>query len=289
MPELPEVETIKRQIERHLKGQVISDIIIYNPKSFIGYSKLVIGQKIIEVKRYGKMLVIKLSNNYDLGIHLKMSGQLIYVGRGYSTSPRLRGASRVEGRVNKEKIHKHTRVIIEFKSSDRLLFNDQRKFGWIRVFNHKEILSLPFIKKLGPEPWDIKDELFYEKLHKKNKPIKTVLTDQDVISGVGNIYANDALWEAGIDPKKKAKSLTKEEAWKLREALVKVLEEGIKLGGSTGKDRKYIDFEGNSGKYLERSRVYERDKLKCKRDDGGIIEKIKIGGRGTYFCPVCQK
>jgi len=270
MPELPEVETIRRQTEKYLKGQIVSDIKIFNSKSFTGDLKSTTNQKITGVKRYGKMLVINLENDYCLGIHLKMSGQLIY-------------------QKTREYKDKHTRVIIEFKSGDVLIFNDQRKFGWIRVFNKTDIKELSYVKNLGPEPWDIKDSDFFNKLQKKNKPIKTVLTDQDVISGVGNIYANDALWEAGINPRRSAKSLSKKEAMRLREVLMKVLEEGIRLGGSTGKDKKYIDFEGNSGRYLEKSRVYERDKQRCRRNDGGIINKIKIGGRGTYYCPVCQK
>jgi formamidopyrimidine-DNA glycosylase len=280
MPELPEVETIRMQLEKYLVGQTILKIESLHLKSLIGDPKLVENNKILAVKRFGKMLVIDVAGEMDIGIHLKMSGQLLY-----------RKAEKIE-RTDKGEIqlpHKHTRVIIKLKSGDILYFNDQRIFGWVKIMTQMEMKELPFITKLGKEPWDLDDDEFYQLIHHKNRPIKLVILDQEIISGVGNIYANDGLWEAKIKPTRKASTLTQKEVNLLRESLIIVLKEGIKYGGSTGQDGKYVHLDGSSGKYQEHFRTYDQKDKKCLRNDGGVIEKITLGGRGTYFCPVCQK
>jgi formamidopyrimidine-DNA glycosylase len=280
MPELPEVETIRMQLEKYLVGQTIASITSLHKKSLVGNPKLVEDKKIIGVKRFGKMLDIDVEGKIDIGIHLKMSGQLLI-------------AKAVGGRqvADEKKLlpQKHTRVIITFKSGDVLYFNDQRIFGWVRIMDENEMAELPFIQKLGQEPWDISDGEFYSLIHKRNRPVKLVMLDQEIISGIGNIYANDGLWEAKIKPQRKAASLTKIESIALRKSLIKVLKEGIKYGGSTGQDGKYVHLDGGSGKYQEHFRVYDKKGKKCLRQDRGVIEKITLGGRGTYFCPVCQK
>lgn len=274
MPELPEVETIRRQLDKYLVGQKIAYIESLHKKSLVGDMKEVLNAKITGVKRLGKMLVMEMSNNYVIAIHLKMSGQLILTKNNKQET--------------RNKNDKHIRVKINFLNGNELLFIDQRIFGWVRIMKKEELKTMGYVKNLGPEPWDITDIDFYKKLQKKSKAIKIILTDQDVISGVGNIYANDALWEAGIDPRTSANTLKPDKVKILRKMIIKVLKEGIKLGGSTGQDGKYVNLEGEPGSYQDRFRVYDRDGEGCQRRDGGVIQKIKLGGRGTYFCPKCQ-
>lgn len=274
MPELPEVETVRRQLDCNIVGKTIAGVEIFNPKSFIGDPNDIIGKKITGTGRVGKMLVINLTGDLALGIHLKMSGQLL-----------LKRFTNYDLRFTNQ----HFRVIIKFSDKDELLFVDQRKFGWVKVIKSAKLKVQSLKDRIGKEPWDISDREFFEKLKKKSKAIKTVLTDQDVISGVGNIYACDGLWMAGIKPERKAKTLRLKEVKAIRQALIAVLEEGIKHGGSTGNDGKYVHVNGDSGKYQNHFKVYDRAGSPCLRDDGGIIKKIKLGGRGTYYCPVCQK
>lgn len=285
MPELPEVETVKIQLAKCLIGQTITGIEVVKQRSVHGDPELVIGQKIIAVRRLGKMLVIDLSGDYCLAIHFKMSGQLIL---DQKSALRIVGGHPTEDWVGKLP-GKHTRVVFSFGSEDVMYFNDQRMFGWVKVMRDKELDKLSFVKNLGPEPWDITDVNFYLWIKSKKKPIKVALMDQDIISGVGNIYANDGLWEAGVNPNRRANTLTENEAGKVLKGVVKVLREGIKYGGATAADAKYINLRGMGGKYQDHFRTYAREGRSCLRGDGGMIKKITLGGRGTYFCPECQK
>jgi formamidopyrimidine-DNA glycosylase len=243
------------------------------------------------------MLVLELGKEWVIGIHLKMSGQLILVKsaklkvQSYKPEFRTTEEKSIEpaNKYQADQNNKHLRVVINFTDGDILLFIDQRIFGWVKIMKREELRRMNYVKNLGPEPWDITDDEFLTRFKTGNRPIKLVILDQEIISGVGNIYANDSLWEARIKPSRKAKSLKKSEAVSLRTALIKVLKEGIKYGGSTGQDGKYIDLMGNTGSYQEHFRVYDRKGEKCSRGDGGVIQKIALGGRGTYFCPVCQK
>lgn len=276
MPELPEVETIRMQLEKAVVGKTVADIVSRHPKTVSGDTDAVKGKKITGVSRYGKMLTLDLERKLHIGIHLKMSGQLIYSPL-YSRS----GNPEMPGR--------HTRAVVIFTSGDKLYFNDQRIFGWVKVMDDQTLSKMPYKKRLGPEPWDINADDFFSKLAKRKKAVKLVLTDQEIISGVGNIYANDALWEARIHPKRIAKTLTREESDRLLSSVITVLREAIRYQGSSGKDQQYVMIDGSSGSYQEHFRVYDRQGKSCRRNDGGIVEKIMLGGRGTYYCPVCQK
>lgn len=295
MPELPEIETVKLQLQTHLVGLTIKKLEQKHVKSVIGDAKLVIGKKVTGVRRFGKMLVIDLSHSLHLAIHFKMSGQLVLQPHPDPLLAKERELRRriVGGHPTKDWIKQlpsnHTRAIFHFKNGDRMYFNDQRIFGWIKILSTKELANLAFMQKLGKEPWDISFTEFYELISKKKKAIKVLIMEQEALSGVGNIYANDALWEARIHPARKAQEVTKEESKKLRAGLIKVLKEGIKYGGATAADAKYIDLEGLGGTYQDHFRVYDRAKQPCLRDDGGVIEKTVLGGRGTYYCPVCQR
>ena len=289
MPELPEIETVKLQLQKHLVGERIERLEKLHPKSVQGNVELVNGKKIVGIRRFGKMLVIDLDNDLHLAIHFKMSGQLVLVQSvKRKAERRIVGGHPTSDWVGKLP-SKHTRAIFYLKSGDTLYFNDQRIFGWVKIVNSSQLAADSFIKNLGPEPWDLTDKQFHELIARRKKAIKLVIMDQAIISGVGNIYANDGLWEAKIHPRQQAQSLSKEKAKLLRRGLVKVLKAGIKYGGATAADAKYMNLDGLGGHYQEHFRVYDREGEKCLRRDGGVIKKIVLGGRGTYFCAVCQK
>lgn len=261
MPELPEVETLRIQLVRLLPGLTIKDIQILNQRSFVGEKRLVLGKKVNDVRRFAKMLVIDFSLELSLVIHLKMTGQLIYNGA----------------------INKHTRVIITFTNADRLFFHDIRKFGWMKVVKNVNDL----IKNLGPEPLrDLTIEKFQEILKTSKRPIKLVLMDQQMIAGVGNIYANDSLFLAHVHPQTPANRLSDSQIIKLFDSLVKVLKQGIKLGGASKTN--FLDVYGQKGKVQEHFYVYAKEGEKCINHCGEIIKRIILGGRGTFYCPTCQ-
>lgn len=279
MPELPEVETLRLQLSKLLVDLVIEKIEVLKKKSFIGETKLILDAKIINLRRFAKILIIDLSNSFSLAVHLKLTGQLIY--RGVRQPAKLK----ITDPLLQNLPNKHTRVIISFSNGDHLFFNDLRIFGWMKIIKSDKVESL--IEKLGPEP--MKD-LTYEKFEKiltSKKPVKVVLMDQEKISGVGNIYANDSLFLAGINPKTSASKIPKDKVRLLYEKLFKVLTDGIKWGGAS--ENNFRDALGQMGKVQEHFYVYGRDGEICRNGCGERIKRIKLGGRGTFFCPTCQK
>jgi formamidopyrimidine-DNA glycosylase len=283
MPELPEIETIKVQLAEVLPGRIINKVEILKAKSFIGDKKQIEGKKVVGVERKAKLLLIELDRGVDLAIHFKMTGQLIYVNK----DKRIAGGHPTLDFVG-ELPSKHTRVIFHLDQGT-LFFNDQRIFGWIKVVESGELKVESFWEKLGPEPFDLDEEQFIKIFIKLKQPIKLALMDQAKISGVGNIYANDACWEAKVNPRRLANSLTRKQYTDLYFGVIKVLNEGIKFGGATAADAKYIDLHGLGGHYQDHFRVYDREGEMCLRNDDGIIHKLSLGGRGTYFCPACQR
>jgi len=265
MPELPEVETIRMQLEKFLRGKKITGVEIKTAKSFPDDKKKVLGARMTGTRRFGKVLVIDLDNGYSLLVHLKLTGQLLVGGT----------------------IGPHTRVIINLEKGQRLIFNDLRIFGWIKIADSGQVTADRLISKLGLEPLkDLTLTKFKDLLAKTARPIKIVLMDQEKISGVGNIYANDALWLAGIDPRTPARQLDGSTAGQLYEAVLEVLKKGIRYGGAS--DQHYIKPDGTKGKYQDHFLVYGREKMPCLRCKAKI-EKFFLGGRGTYVCEVCQK
>lgn len=336
MPELPEVETIKRQLNEVLVGKMIASVEMRGKKSFDGDVDMVIGMTVVGIRRFGKGLVVDLkrvvqvsdteparermtggADRLSLVIHLKMTGQLIFEshffdpegirahvgdpsgmlpsgrrgGNGESFEEHLQHRI-VGGHPTSDFVNvlpsSHTRVIFYFKAGEVLYFNDQRMFGWVKLMETKEVENLSFIRGLGPEPWVMTEEQWLGIFNTK-KPVKVRLMDQDKVAGIGNIYANDALWEAGIDPRRSASSLSEGEKLRLLETVKKVLDDGIFYGGATAGDGKFVDLEGLGGKYQEHFRVYQREGQTCLRNDGGVICKAMIGGRGTFWCERCQK
>ncbi|HET7673170.1 MAG TPA: bifunctional DNA-formamidopyrimidine glycosylase/DNA-(apurinic or apyrimidinic site) lyase [Candidatus Saccharimonadales bacterium] len=287
MPELPEVETVRRGLSELLPGLTVKSVKSDWAKSFPNAKndteKFLIGAKIVQVRRRGKVLIIDLSTEYSLIIHLKMTGQLVF-----RSESAVFGAGHPTKSLLGELPDKSTRVILDLDGA-KLFFNDQRKFGWVRLVPTLEIDNIDFFKKLGPEPLgdDFNAKNFRERLRKRpNSRIKPALLDQTVIAGVGNIYADEALWGAMIHPEKRVREITDKNLSELYKELLFVLRLAIEKGGST--DKNYVDAEGKKGSYLQFARVFRRENLPCPRC-GTTIEKIRVGGRGTHLCPRCQK
>lgn len=283
MPELPEVETIKRQLDKVLKGKRIEKVEVLREKSFKGKKGGLIGKKVKGVERKAKLLVLVFEGQERLLTHLKMTGQLVWVEEG---KERIVGGHPTVDWVN-ELPSKHTRVVIGFKGGGRLYFNDMRVFGWMRLVKRKKWEEM----KEGM-PVDVVDKGFTVEYLKKilkgsRRAVKLVIMDQKKMGGVGNIYANDGLYLAGIKPDREAKDLNDKEVFRLHRSLTRVVKEGIKMGGATASDERFVNVYGLGGKYQEKFRVYDRKGRKCQKC-GKKIKKIKLGGRGTYFCPECQ-
>lgn len=289
MPELPEVETIRRQLDEVLVGKTIHDVEVLREKSFAGDPKKLKGWKIKNILRKSKVIEILFEGKEEIVIiHLKMTGQLIFVPGAKGL---VRGAKRIVGGHPtadwvKELPSKHTRVIWTFKDGSKLFFNDMRVFGWMKVIQQKKYEAE--IRKMTPDVIDddFTFDYLFGLLKKTKKPIKLVLLDQDKIGGLGNIYVCDALFLARINPVRKSDSLTKSEVKKLHQAAIEVIKLGIKYGGASSSN--YVDVSGLGGSYQDHFLVYKRAGEKCQ-NCGTKIEKIKMGGRGTFFCPKCQK
>lgn len=284
MPELPEVETIRRQLNEVLPGKVISEIKVLREKSFGGNPNTLKGYVINKIDRKSKVLEISFNNRREIVIcHLKMTGQLIYLDK----NRRISGGHPTADWV-KDLPSKHTRVIWNFIDGSKLYFNDMRVFGWMRIVD-KDVYEKE-IKKTAPDVVDEEFDFNYLKslASKSSKAIKLLILDQDKIGGAGNIYANDALYLSGILPTRKSNTLSDTEIKKLVSALKEVINKGIKYGGASASDDKYVNASGLGGKYQEHFLVYERQGQKCKKC-GSIIKKIRIGGRGTYYCEHCQQ
>jgi formamidopyrimidine-DNA glycosylase len=282
MPELPEVETIRRQLQIFLVGHKIIKVEVNFRKTLKDGEEYLKEGKIVAVKRIGKVLIINLDNSYSALIHLKMTGQLLYKGPNLKTKNSL--SEKIIGGVP----GKHTHVIFYLDKGGILYFNDYRKFGWVKVMETKKIKENELVGKMGPEPLkDFKLDYFKSILSKSNKPIKLTLLDQSKIAGLGNIYVNDILWLSKIDPRRKTSSLSQQEQINLFKNIGVVLKVAISKKGSS--ENAYVTPDGGEGSYHEHFLAYGRKGEACRNKCGARIEKIKLGGRGTYYCPKCQK
>lgn len=287
MPELPEVETVKIGLSKLIVGKKISNVTFDWPKSFPNpkddVNAFMINATVNDVKRRAKVLMIGLDTSYTLVIHLKMTGQMVY--RGKETF----GAGHPNDSLIGKLPDKSTRVIISFDDNSHLFFNDQRKFGWMRLVPTVEVPNINFMKKVGPEPLseEFTEKIFFERLFKrKNSNIKAVLLDQSIIAGIGNIYADESLWGAKIHPNNRVSEISRNKLKILYNEIRYVLDLAIKSGGST--DRNYVDAEGKKGSYMTFARVFRREKQPCSRC-ATIIIKTRVAGRGTHVCPKCQR
>lgn len=266
MPELPEVETIKSDLQKIILGKKIIKVCLYNPKVIrqpapSEFKKSLEGLTVKNILRRAKLLIFELSNGWALTVHLKMTGQLIYPGGG-----------------------KNSRVAIHFSDGSILDFNDQRLFGELRLIDDWK--KLKFVQQLGPEPFDLTFADFKDMLSKKKTKIKPLLMDQSFICGIGNLYAAEILFRSKIDPARAASSLAEKEKQALYKEIRDVLSSAIKHGGSSVDD--YVRLSGKPGDYLRYHQVYNRLGKPCFVC-GNPIKRITLGGRGTYFCAKCQK
>lgn len=288
MPELPEVETVRIGLSGLLPGRVIASETHDFPKGFPNskpdVASFLIGAKVTKVRRRAKVLIIDLDSQYSLVIHLKMTGQLVY---------RSKTAAFGAGHPNDSLIgklpDKSTRVTLTFRDASKLFFNDQRKFGWMRLLPTVEVEQLNFFKKVGPEPLaaDFTAAVFVTRLERrKNSVMKAVLLDQTVVAGIGNIYADESLWGAKLHPETKVIDIPKAKLITLFSEMQSVLRLSIEKGGST--DRNYVTAEGKRGSYLSFARAFRREGQPCPRC-GTTIIKLRVAGRGMHICPHCQK
>jgi formamidopyrimidine-DNA glycosylase len=287
VPELPEVETVRRGLSDLIIGKVIQSAASDTSKSFpnldTDVASFLNGATITAVRRRAKVLMIDLSTDYSLVIHLKMTGQLVYVGHDNRFGAGHPNDSLIEALPDKS-----TRVTIQFDDISQLFFNDQRKFGWVKLLPTLEIPNLPFMKKVGPEPLEdsFTSRQFAERFARRIRTnIKAAILDQSVVAGVGNIYADEALWGAKIHPKRLVGTVTPEEFYELYSDLRAVMNLSIQKGGSS--NRNYVNAEGKRGSYMDFARVFRREGLPCPRC-GATIEKLRVAGRGTHVCPTCQ-
>lgn len=272
VPELPEVETIKNDLQKTLTGEKILGLWWDSTKQLkpspSSVEKNIVGMTIEKIARRAKLIQFYLSNKKILVAHLKLTGRLLI-------------------RKSQDEKDRWSHIILKLSDGRELRFCDMRKFGYMRLIESEEELN-EILKEFGPEPLtpEFTQEKFQEILSRFKGPIKLLLMDQTKVAGVGNIYANDALFLAGIHPQAKANKLLSDQAIKLYQSLLKVLEEGIKYRGAS--DQSYLDAFGKEGQYQRHFRVYSRDGEDCLNHCGSKIKRIVVGGRGTFFCPKCQ-
>lgn len=273
MPELPEVETIRKTLKNLVLNKEIKDIEVYwgkiikHPDDVEHFKQIIVGQKIRDVKRKGKFLIFELDTDM-LVSHLRMEGKYSVDQTGIERD-------------------KHTHVIFDFTDGTSLQYNDVRKFGTMHVFTKEEYLSVKPLNQLGPDPFEANYKLAYlkERLLKTTRHIKSALLDQTIIAGLGNIYVDEVLFKSNIHPKKRANTLSDKEIELIFKYTYDILNEAVKQGGTT--IRSYVNGEGEMGLFQQELYVYGQENKSCKIC-GDVIEKFKLSGRGTHICPTCQ-
>lgn len=291
MPELPEVETIRRDLSV-LIGRQIVQLEIFSSKtashSAAFFKKALVSQTLLSINRCGKLLVLSFKNGYFLLVHLKMTGQLIFQSRrkkivgGHSLNN-----SSYEKSVGGHLPNKHTRAVFYFSGGGELFFNDLRKFGYLKLTD-KDHLEKILKNNYGPEPLtkEFSVEYLQKILKSRRINIKAALLNQKLIAGLGNIYVDESLFAASIRPTRLANSIKKEEVKKLVFEIDRIIKKAILYRGTTFNN--YVDSSGHKGNFFKRLKVYGRGREKCLVC-GNPILKIKLAGRGTHYCPNCQK
>jgi formamidopyrimidine-DNA glycosylase len=282
MPELPEVETIARGLAPILADKKIVGLNVLYSGSFVGDKNQVIGQKIIAIDRFAKILRIRLENELYLLFHLKMTGQLIYT----DSYQRIAGGH-ADHDWHAKLPNSHTRIIFALGEDQTLFFNDMRKFGWCKLVTEQEMNT--YFAKFGPEPLPkldiVKLEVRAGRMQKS--AIKKFLLDQSVVSGIGNIYADEILFASKIHPRRQIGTITTDEWQQIASHTKDILELAISEGGTTDSD--YVNALGKKGGMQDYLQVYHHAGEPCPEGCGDTIERIVVGGRGTHFCPRCQK
>lgn len=304
MPELPEVETTTRGLKTHTVGLKILDIWseyesryfegkdnIKDPKYFLYFKKQILGKKIIDVERRAKNILIHLDNNMTILTHMKMTGHYLYGIFEKNIRNNKIHWSPLKPLGLKDPYNRHIRLVFSLSNKYSLALCDSRKFAKITLIHKSDLKSSPHLSHLGPEPLSpsFSQETFIEKMKTKNIwPIKRALMDQSLISGVGNIYADEALWLSGIHPMKKICDINTRDFVNLFKAIREVLSKGIDFGGDSMSD--YRNIHGEKGAFQAKHNAYKKTGEKCrKRGCGGIIRRIVIGARSAHYCDKHQK
>lgn len=304
MPELPEVETIRRGLERTIVGKkiagvdvrlpkivslgptVVSNIRKHSPQTVQTFRRLIVGQKIKAIKRRAKMLIVDLFGPLSILVHLKMTGQLIFAKKGEKKIIKILNIPK----ARRETLpHRHTHVIFRFSDGSRLYYNDMRQFGYLRVVTDEELPHVRELSEYGPEPDDKKFTVDYLAVKAQTRPklaVKQFLMDPKVVAGIGNIYSDEILYQAKIRPSRPLQSLRRRDFQAITRAIPKVLQAAIKAQGSSVGD--FFKVDGREGTYGQKHMVYGRYGEYCKVC-GEEIKSLKLGGRTGSYCPHCQK
>ncbi|MDR1825356.1 MAG: bifunctional DNA-formamidopyrimidine glycosylase/DNA-(apurinic or apyrimidinic site) lyase [Bifidobacteriaceae bacterium] len=290
MPELPEVETVRRGLARLLVGRRVAGVEVREGKSFVvapgaSVERDLEGAAVTAVRRRGKVLLIELDTGYTLVGHLKMTGQMVV-----RTADERWGAGHPNDSLIGELPDRSTRVILEFDDGTAVYFNDQRKFGWLQLMPASAVAEIPLLAAMGPEPLDPAVDAwpeFRRRIARHGRTsVKAALLNQEVVAGIGNIYADEALWAVKLHPATPVDAIGARKLHQLLDAARHVISLSLSLGGST--DRNYVDAEGRRGSYLQFANVFRRDGQPCPRC-GTVLTKLRVAGRGTHICPRCQK
>lgn len=272
MPEIAEVETVRNTLKERILNKKIKEVkVFYEPmieSDLVSFKKNLIGASFIDIKRRGKWLIFETEHYYLLS-HLRMEGKYFIKDKN-------------------EVKEKHEHVIFIFEDDTTLRYCDTRKFGRMDLVLKADLENVESIKKQGLEPGDeqLTSEYLLKKFKNKKLPIKTILLDQTIISGLGNIYANEVLFYAKINPLKPACNLTKDECEQIVVGSDIIIREAIRMGGTT--IRSYTSSLGVTGRFQQNLKVHKREKEPCL-ECSTLIENVKVGGRSTYYCPMCQK
>ncbi len=290
MPELPEVETIVRDLNKTVLGRKIEDVwsdfkkIVKKPK-FSDLKKRIKGKKIEKIWRRGKNIIFELSGNKTLLIHQKLTGHLLL---GNWRLEKGKWASLIKGPLSEDPKNRFLHLIFWLDNGQQLALSDLRKFAKVELWDSNDFKESKEFKSLGPEPLEksFTFERFKERFKNKKGKIKQVLMDQTIIAGIGNIYSDEVLWKAKIHPFEQASKLNEKKLKKIYQAIREILPKAIKLGGESFSD--FRKLSGKKGYFDKERKVYQREGEKCSHC-GTIIKRVKLAGRSAHFCPKCQK
>jgi len=291
MPELPEVEIIVRDLKNKVRKRTFIDVwtdfpkMIKKPDSFSKFKKEIIGKKIEKVWRKGKNILFNLSGDYCLLIHQKLTGHLLLGKWKYEKG---KWNPLIKGPLSNDPMNRFLHLILFLDNKEQLALSDLRKFAKVKLQKCKELMTSDDIKSLGTDPLEknLTFGIFKKIIYSRKKKIKQILMDQTLISGIGNIYSDEILFEAKINPLRYSNDLSENEVKRIYEAMHKILRKAISLRGESISD--FRDIKGRRGLFDKERKVYRREGKKCFRC-GAIIKRVRIGGRSSYFCPQCQK
>lgn len=287
MPELPEVETVRLQLVHKVAGRTIDSVTVYHNKTVANDTTIkrkLKGKTIAGIDRVGKLMIFHFTDTTNLYLlaHLKMTGQFFFVDK----HGKVVGGGHSMTETDRQLPMKHTRTAFHFTDGTTLYFNDMRLFGYTKLADAVTVTNER--AKYGPEPIATNFDIpwFVMTIRKRKTSVKAALLDQSFIAGLGNIYVDEALWRAKVRPMRRANTLTRAEASLLAKAAGDVMNESIAVGGTTFQH--FVDTGGDNGNFTDYLKVFGKQGTPCERC-GTEIKKTRVAGRGTHYCPQCQK